>query len=167
MRLTAEAEMNEYVLKRRTIIIRHNSGDDIVAMLEIVAPGNKSSRHAMTSFVEKAVEALYRGYHLLIVDLFPPNSRNSQGIHGVIWRQISDDPIDLPSDEPLTLVAYNSAPRKKDYIEPTAVGRKLIDMPLFLTPEIYIDVPLEATYQAAYRGVPRKWRNVLEAPAAS
>jgi hypothetical protein len=37
-------------------------------------------------------------------------------------------------------------------------------MPLFLTEELYVNVPLEATYQAAYRGVPKRWRDVLEAP---
>ena len=41
------------------------------------------------------------------------------------------------------------------YVEPTAVGRELLDMPLFLDPEVYVNVPLEATYQGAYRGVPR------------
>src|SRR5213082_1549194 len=45
MRVTAEAEMNDYILKRRTIVIRHSSGDRIVALLEIVSPGNKSSSH--------------------------------------------------------------------------------------------------------------------------
>ena len=42
------------------------------------------------------------------------------------------------------------------------MGDSLKDMPLFLDPEWYILVPLEATYQAAYRGVPRRWRTVLE-----
>jgi hypothetical protein len=39
-------------------------------------------------------------------------------------------------------------------------------MPLFLEPETYVDVPLEETYQRAYRGVPRRWRDVLEGPSA-
>ena len=43
---------------------------------------------------------------------------------------------------------------------------QLIDMPLFLTPERYVNVPLEATYSAAYRGVPKKWKAILEAPSA-
>ena len=38
-------------------------------------------------------------------------------------------------------------------------------MPLFLEPEMYVNVPLEATYRAAYRGVPRRWRQVLECTA--
>jgi hypothetical protein len=161
-RLTASAEMDDYVLKRRTIVIRHSSGDRIVALLEIVSPRNKSSRHALRTFVEKAVEALYRGYHLLIVDLFPPTPRDPQGIHGAIWREISDDPFELPAGEPLTLAAYSAGPIKQAYIEPTAVGRELIEMPLFLEPEIYVNAPLEATYQAAYRGVARRWKQVLE-----
>jgi len=35
-------------------------------------------------------------------------------------------------------------------------------MPLFLAPDRYVDVPLEATYQAAHSGMPAFWRNVLE-----
>ncbi len=42
------------------------------------------------------------------------------------------------------------------------MGKALKDMPLFLTAERYVNVPLEATYQSAYRGMPRLWREVLE-----
>lgn len=164
MRMTAEAEMNDYVLKRRTLIIRHSSGDQIIALLEIVSPGNKASRNGLRSFVEKAVEALYHGYHLLLIDLFPPGPRNPNGIPGAIWSEFCDDSFELPAGEPLTLAAYSAGPRKRAYVEPTAVGRELIDMPLFLEEDIYVNVPLESTYQAAYRGVPRRWQRVLEAP---
>ncbi len=165
MRVTAEAEMNDYVLKRRTLVVRHASGDRIVALLEIVSPGNKSSRHALRSFVEKAVEALYRGYHLLVVDLFPPSSRDPNGIHGAIWSEFNERAFELPSAEPLTLASYSAGPRKRAYVEPTAVGRDLIDVPLFLEEDIYVNVPLESTYRAAYRGVPRRWQRVLEPPS--
>jgi hypothetical protein len=161
-RFIGEAVMGDYVLKRRTIVIRHFSGDRIIALLEIVSPGNKSSRHALRTFVEKAVEALYRGYHLLVVDLFSPTRRDPQGIHAAIWQEITDDPFELPAESPLTLAAYSAGPTKRAYVEATAVGRELIEMPLFLEPEIYINVPLEANYQAAYRGVPRRWKQVLE-----
>jgi hypothetical protein len=163
-RVTDEAEMDDYVLKRRTLVIRYASGDRIVALLEIVSPGNKASRHALRSFVEKAVEALYRGYHLVIVDLFPPGPRDPNGIHAAIWSEFSDSSFVQPANEPLTLASYSAGPRKRAYVEPTAVARELIDMPLFLDPETYVNVPLEATYQAAYRGVPRRWQRVLEAP---
>lgn len=36
------------------------------------------------------------------------------------------------------------------------------EMPLFVRPDRYVNVPLEPTYQAAYRGMPAFWRAVLE-----
>ena len=161
-RLVDEVEMSEYVLKRRTLVIRHVSGDRIVALLELVSPGNKVAQFALHSFVDKAVEALLRGYHLLIVNLFPPTARDPQGIHGAIWAEVGTVPFTLPPDEPLTLAAYSAGPVKRAYVEATAVGRELIEMPLFLEPEIYINVPLEETYTAAYRGMPQRWKRVLE-----
>jgi hypothetical protein len=161
-RLMEEAEMNEYVSKRRTLVIRHTSGDRIVALLELVSPGNKSAHFAFHAFVEKAVEALSRGFHPLIVDLFPPSPRDPEGIHGAIWSEFTDKHYVPPPEEPLTLAAYSAGPVKRCYVEPTAVGRALIEMPLFLTPEYYVNVPLEETYAAAYRGVPQRWKRVLE-----
>ena len=35
-------------------------------------------------------------------------------------------------------------------------------MPLFLDLHAYVNVPLAVTYDAAYRGVPEVWREVLE-----
>ena len=162
-RATAEADMNDYVLKRRTVVIRHSSGDRIVALLEIMSPGNKSGHRAIESFVEKAIESLYRGYHLTLIDLFPPGPRDPHGIHARIWGELGEAAYELPADEPLTLAAYSAGRPKRAYVEPTAVGRELIDVPVFLTPEGYVNVPLEATYRAAYRGVARRWREVLEA----
>lgn len=49
------------------------------------------------------------------------------------------------------------------YVEPTAAGLDLPDMPLFLDPEEYINVPLERTYRVAWEGVPRLHRSILEA----
>jgi hypothetical protein len=53
------------------------------------------------------------------------------------------------------------------FIEPAAVGESLPEMPLFLTAEVYVPLPLEATYQATWQALPGFWRKVLEAPAAS
>jgi hypothetical protein len=69
----------------------------------------------------------------------------------------------MPAGKPLTLAAYHAAPPLTAYVEPVAVGDTLIDMPLFLAPDWYVSVPLEAAYQAAYRGVPGHLREVLDA----
>ena len=39
-------------------MIRHVSGDRIVALIELVSPGNKAARFALRTFVDKAVERL-------------------------------------------------------------------------------------------------------------
>src|ERR1051326_6776201 len=70
--------------KRNRVVIRHISDHRVVAMLEIVSPGNKASRHALNPFVQKSLELLDAGIHLLILDLLPPGPRDPQGIHGVI-----------------------------------------------------------------------------------
>lgn len=162
VRFTSVAESEKYARKQSRVAIRHVTGDSVVALVEIVSPGNKSSQHALHSFTEKARDFLEGGIHLLILDLFPPTPRDPQGIHGAIWSAIEKDNFRLPQDEPLTLVAYEASPVKQAYIEPTAVGRTLSEMPLFLTIGGYVLVPLETTYQAAFEAVPKRWRDVLE-----
>jgi len=112
--------------------------------------------------VDKAAAALWRGYHLLVLDLQPPGARDPQGIHGAIWEDIADASYRQPEDKPLTLAAYDAGPPKIYYVEPVAVGESLPDMPLFLRPGQYIQVPLEASYRAAWQSVPQRWRRVLE-----
>jgi hypothetical protein len=161
VRFTATAEPQAYARKRSRIAIRHSSGDQVVAMLEIVSPGNKGSRHALRSFVAKAVELLDAGIHLLVVDLFPPGPRDPQGIHKAIWSEIVDDDFQLPPDESVTLVAYSAGEVKRAFIEPVTAGATLPDMPLFLEPGRYVPVPLEATYQSAFAAVPKRWQGEL------
>lgn len=67
-----------------------------------------------------------------------------------------------PADEPLTLASYAAGRQVEVYVEHLAVGAALPEMPLFLRPDRYVNVPLEATYQEAYRGMPGFWRDVLE-----
>ncbi|NLX96103.1 MAG: hypothetical protein GXY83_08000 [Rhodopirellula sp.] len=101
------------------------------------------------------------GIHLLIVDLFPPSPRDPQGIHRAIWGDDCGESFLMPADKPLTCVACIGGAGAEAFIEPVAVGDELPDMPLFLTPEVYVPVPLEAAYQLAWDGMPSYWRDVL------
>ena len=47
----------------------YNPLGDVVAVIELVSPGNKNSRHALRSFVEKTLDFLRQGVNILIVDL--------------------------------------------------------------------------------------------------
>lgn len=159
---TAEAEGDFYRRKQKAIVVRHVSGDEIVAVIEIVAPGNKSSRKAFRDFLDKAYELLEQRIHLLIIDPLPPGPRDPEGVHGALWEDLQGDSFHLPEERRLTLAAYECAGSTRAYIEPIAVGDALPDMPLFLKPDGCVMVPLEATYTTAFDCLPGRWREVLQ-----
>lgn len=158
----AETEMEFYRRKQKVVAVRHVSGDRVVAMIEIVSPGNKAARHPLRSFEQKAAELLTSDVHLLIVDLHPPGRRDPQGIHGEVWQEIAGQDYALPPDKLLTLAAYEAGISVRAYVVNVAVGDALSDMPLFLEPGLAIEVPLGITYNAAFAEVPLRWRRVLE-----
>lgn len=153
--------------RRRSLAIRHVSGHRLVALVEIVSPANKDRARHVDEFADKALAALCMGVHLLLVDLFPPGAYDPEGMHGVLLQRLREatERYDLSRDEPLTLAGYCAGPQVEVYLEHAAVGAVLPEMPLFLRPDRYVNVPLEPTYQAAYRGLPAFWREVLERSA--
>jgi hypothetical protein len=163
VRLHAVAEAETYARLSRRLVVRHASNDRVVAVAEVLSPGNKGSDFAWRSFIVKSLELLDAGVHLLAIDLFPPGPRDPRGLHGALWEALAGEAYAAPDDAPLTLASYAAGTEVHAYVEPTAVGRRLIDMPLFLTAERYVSVPLEATYAEAYAAVPVRWREVIEA----
>jgi hypothetical protein len=154
-------EVERYAAKANRVVVRHTLGK-VVAVVELVSPGNKDSRHALRSFVEKTVDLLYNDINLLVIDPFPPGPRDPQGIHKAIWDELADEPFELPNDRKLTLAAYQAAPVKTAYVEPFAAGKPIPDMPLFLHNNFYINVPLEATYMDTWTGLPQLLRELVQ-----
>lgn len=161
-RMVAEESEPFFMRKQRVITIRHVSGDKVLAMIEVVSPGNKDSLRAFQLFIEKANWLLDHQIHLLVLDLFPPTPRDPRGIHGAIWGVLSEQEFVPPAGKPLTFVSYEVNKGIRAYIDPLAVGDDLPDMPLFLWPGAHVRVPMEATYGAAFAAVPRRWRSVLD-----
>jgi hypothetical protein len=152
-----------YARKANRISVRHPLGE-VVAIIEIVSPGNKDSRNSLRSFVDKAVAFLRNDIHLLIVDLFPPSERDPQGIHKAIWDQLADQPFELPPGKRLTVVSYQAGEGITAHIEPLAVGDPLPAIPLFLTPTEHVSVPLESTYAATWAVCPEPIRELVGTP---
>jgi hypothetical protein len=159
---TRRAEVDCHTLKQRQVVIRHVSNHRIVALVEIVSAGNRGSCNDFRSFLTKSVGAIAKGIHLLIVDLFPPGKRDPQGVHVSLWQELMGEPPEPPPNKLLTLAAYDAGSVTTAYVNPIEVGDVLPEMPLFLDPEEYVNVPLESTYQSAYAGVPRFYRAILE-----
>jgi hypothetical protein len=154
-------------LHPRTVAVRHVSGHRIVALIEIVSPANKDRLRSVDRFAAEAAEALEADVHLLVADLLPPGRHDPFGMAAAVRQRLeaNDEPAadgDRPPGEPLTLAAYDAGPPVEAYLDYLAVGASLPEMPLFLRPGRYVNVPLEETYAAAYRGLPAFWRDVLE-----
>ena len=159
VRYTLDDDGLIYALTADRLAIRHISGDRVVAFVEIVSLGNKQSAAMFKQFLDKLSDALVAGCHLMVVDLYPPGRHDPEGIHAAFWS--SGTPTVTPA-EPLSVSAYRAGPKARAYFEPLSVGGALPDFPLFLTSELYVNVPLEATYQSAWRGVPQRWKRVIE-----
>jgi hypothetical protein len=165
-RLVRHKEAEIYAARANRLTVRHRHGD-VVAVVEILSPGNKASRSEFRAFVEKSIELIRHGIHLLVIDLFPPGPRDPQGIHKAIWDDFEEEEIELPTDKPLTLASYDAGPTHTAYVNFVGVGDALPDVPLFLQPGYYVFAPLETTYQATWSLFPAPLKPLLEAELQS
>ena len=110
--------------RRRTLAIRHVSGHRLIALIEIISPGNKDRARHVDELVDKAASALERGVHVLLLDVFPPGPHDPSGIHGSLLQalQPSPEPYVLPANAPLTLASYVAGPQVDIYIEHLGVA---------------------------------------------
>jgi hypothetical protein len=154
---------DSYARLQRSLVIRHTSGDRIVAMIEVLSPGNKSIRHAIRALLDKAVAALDGGIHLLLIDIHPPGPRDPNG--GALLHEIGTEEYVLDGARPLTVAAYTGGAVVEAFVEHFAVGAPIPKMPLFLTRQNYVYVPLEQTYMGAWEDVPPRYQEVLRAPS--
>ncbi|WP_171471408.1 DUF4058 family protein [Frigoriglobus tundricola] len=148
---------------RRRVAVRHVRNRRLVAVIEIVSPSNKASKAEFADLRDKSVELLRAGVHVLLIDPFPPTPRDPKGLHDAVWRALTGKRFDPPADKPLTLAAYAAVGGNtfSAFVEPLAVGDRLADMPVFLTPQAHVAAPLEETYQSAWAGFPVPLRPLL------
>jgi hypothetical protein len=151
-----------YAARSRTVVVRHTSGREVIAVIEIVSLGNKNSEMRFRQFIRKIRWLIDGGIHVLLVDLHPPGSFDSMGLHNAVVEEFGRSGYEPPSDRPLTLASYRADRPPEAFVEPSAAGLELAPMPLFLTTERYVNVPLEETYQAAWRGMPAVVRDDIE-----
>jgi hypothetical protein len=150
-----------YATRANLIVLKHHLGRTI-AVIEIVSPGNKDLRAAVRDFVDKTIEFLRAGVHVLTIDLFPPTPRDPLGMHKVIWDEIEEKDFALPTGKDRILASYETGGVQACYVDPIGVGDFLPDMPLFLANSWHVPVPLESTYQATWNACPEELRLAVE-----
>ena len=76
-------------------------------------------------------------------------------------------PCELPPGEPMLLASYRAEGPDADdttraFLEPLGVGAMIPDMPAFLEPDFYVNVPLESTYLEAWNSCPKDMKYLVE-----
>jgi hypothetical protein len=151
-----------YAGRANRIVVKHHLGR-IVAIIEILSPGNKSSKAAVRDFVEKTLDYLKSGVHVLLVDLFPPTPRDPRGMHKLIWDEFLEEEFVFPKGKDRILASYEIGRTERTaFVEAIAVGDAVPEMPLFLATGVHVGVPLESTYCAAWDAIPDEMRTAVE-----
>jgi hypothetical protein len=160
-RVSCTHEIRPAPSRQRTLTIRDSSGDRIVALVEIVSRANKASAQAVSEFVGKITAALWSGIHAAVIEIFPPGTNDPQGMHGAILDAFGDEQ-DRPADKPLTFASYAAGGKTVAYLQYPAIGDPVPNLPVFLTADHYVEMPLAATYAAVIRSIPRERREIIE-----
>ena len=153
-------DRESYARRANRVAIRNTDGER-TTVLELVSPGNKSGKVAIRAFIDKATAFLARGVNLLIIDLFPPTSRDPQGIYKAIWDEICEEPFELPTAKPYTISAFEAEPIYAAYVECVGIGDAIPPMPVFLDPGQYVLAPLEEAYQHSWEKCPREMKDLV------
>ena len=112
---------------RRRVAVRQADGGRMVAVIEVVSPGNKAKRAEFDDLVGKSVQLLLHGVHVLLIDPLPPSARDPHGLHAAVWKELTGKRSEPPAGKPLTLASYaaRGGDRYTAHVEPTAVGDPL------------------------------------------
>lgn len=127
----------------------------LVAAIELVSPANKDRSDTRDLFVAKVAALLRQDVCVAIVDLVTTRLANLYA--ELLARLGQSDPVLGPTPPPLYAVTLRSRkpPRKRSMLDawfhPLTVGQPLPTIPLWLGPDLHIDVPLEPGYQETCR----------------
>jgi hypothetical protein len=133
-----------------------------VSAIEILSPRDKLTQRSLQAMVDQIVRLVRQGIHVLVIDLFVPSLRAPANIHHAIWSELNGGPFTPSTGKPLSLVAYISKSSIEAHVKLVALGDELPSMPAFLDVQRYIQVPLEATYQATWASCPENMRALVE-----
>jgi hypothetical protein len=129
----------------------------LVAVIELVSPGNKDRPESRQSFTEKILFLLHEGIHVIVVDVI---SLPAVSIRQAILERLRlDGHLDYhngdATSERLWLSSYCALPAEdpqphlqvKEWAYPAAVGQPLPSLPFFLrTDQLWVTVDLQQTY---------------------
>jgi len=138
----------------RYVGIRESGSQTLVAVIEVVSRSNKR-RPQIDRFLQKVVDLLDTGIHVMLLDVYPPRKHDPAGLHALIWPQLIGSPTSMVVKTPC-LTSYMANLDDGEFtacVEPVAIGSPLTPMPLYRRPDFYVNIPLEAIYNDALAGL--------------
>jgi hypothetical protein len=162
VRFSFDSEVEQYAEKADRIAIRSLDQNRIIAVVEVVSPGNKHSGLAFGKFREKVHYLIRQGIQILILDLFPPGKFDPEGLARGLQIESESIVPAVTTDEPLSFISLRVSDHISGFVELGAVGRDVPTMPMFLSGERYVNLPLNDSYSQAWQGVPAPWKEIVE-----
>jgi hypothetical protein len=135
-------------------VFNTTAGLTLVAVIELVSPGNKDRPAERRAFAAKCASYLAQGVSLIVVDIVTSHHAN---LHNDVMRLMEAAPeLDFTADVTLYAVAYRPVRRGEQeeidlWLRHLAVGAPLPTLPLRLTGDLFVAVDFEAAYQEACR----------------
>jgi hypothetical protein len=129
-------------------------GLTLVAVIELLSPGNKDRSAERRAFATKCASYLAQGVSLILIDIVTNRHAN---LHNEMMNLMAAAPATaFPDEVSLYAVAYRPLRRDQQeeidlWMRPLALGALLPTLPLRLTGDLVIPVDFEATYQEACR----------------
>jgi hypothetical protein len=126
-------------------------GRHLVAAIEIVSPSNKDRPDTRPLFVGKVASLLQQGVCVSLVDLVSIRQTN---LYADLLRLLGRaDPALATATPYLYAVTLRSRkpPKRKHLLDawfyPMLVGHPLPKLPIWLTPDLHVMLPLETSYE--------------------
>jgi hypothetical protein len=130
------------------------SGQRLVAAVEIVSPANKDRPESRRAFVAKCATLLHEGVCVAIVDLVTTRTSN---LYRELMEFLGQPDDSFPDDAPsLYAVALRWSDRAdrgilEAWVNPLSVGRPLPTLPLWLAEDLAVPLELETSYEETCR----------------
>lgn len=151
---TVEADLSdqdEYEVR----IYDAERGRQLVAAIEIVSPANKDRPETRDLFAGKVAALLQQGVCVSIVDLVTVRRANVYAdlltLLGHIDPQLAPTPPHLYAVSLRTRKSRKGRPRLDAWFYPMALGEPLPALPIWLTADLRVMLPLESSYQETCR----------------
>lgn len=161
----AMAHLTANPTRRSTVVVRETGTRRVVALIELASAANKDRPENVAAYAAKAKAALDAMVHVVHLDILPPTKFTPIGLGGAIWTAVSGSDYPFTTDKPLAADSFQAGRVVELYANALAVGDGVPDVPLFLSEEIYIDLPLAVTYAEVFASIAPDDRELLSRPA--